>query len=257
MKHLMLDIYGVKSDTTDANKINEAVNEIITELSLKAVMPTVNIPYYYCEPKEDGGVSSFCLLDNGHITLHTFPFYGNCYIDIMFEDIVKDKVKPLISKLFKPEKIDMWLFDRDNEKCSADYDSENGFGPHLLVCATPEKEYRMIDIYDALQTLPESIGMHAITRPTVVTNRAHNYSTISGIIIIAESHISFHRNINTGKIYFDIYSCKFFDPEILFSAVKKLFGENCSCQLISRGKKQDNVIRTGYSLSDNGWRNNI
>lgn len=257
MKHLMLDLYGVRADTTDLECVNEMMNRFINELSLKAVMPVSNVPYYYCSPQEDGGISSFCLLDNGHITLHTFPFYGTCYIDVMFADIDREKVEPFVRRVFDPKRIDLWCFDRDSEKCSANYTPENGFGPHVLVTAASEKTFGVGDVYELLESLPEQIGMHPITRPTVLTNRMRNYNVVSGIVLIAESHIAFHQDVQTKKVYLDIYSCKFCEPERLYEAVEKLLGKDFRYQLISRGEKQERIVLTGYSRSDNGWRNNI
>lgn len=257
MKHLMIDMYGVTVDTFDAVAVNEIINNIIIEFKLKAVMPAINLPYYYCKPAEDGGVTSFCLLDTGHITLHTFPFYGACFLDIMFEDFDVDKVKPLFDATFKPESMTVFCFDRDNEKCPTDYDSENRFGPHVLVNAKSLVKLRMSDIYTVLETVPDKIDMHAVMRPVVVTNKKYDFNVISGIVIIAESHISFHYNIETDDIYFDIYSCKFCDPDRLKAVVTDMFGNDCKYQLISRGEKLTNIIQKGYSLSDNGWRNNI
>ena len=237
-------------------KINAYINRIITELNVKAVMPIINLPYYCGVVPADGGVTSFCLLDNGHFTLHSFPFYGACYIDMMFSNIDGEKAKAAVNDIFAPEKTDMWLFDRDCEKCNADYSPKTDFGPHVLVKAAAEKDYPMGDIYTILESLPEKLGMHAITRPTVVTNRIKDYTVISGIIIIAESHISFHYDLSNKTVYFDMYSCKFCDEAALKGAVDEIF-TSYDYQLISRGKKLSSAIKPVFTLSENKWRDNI
>ena len=253
----MLDIYDVKADVSNVQTVNEIMNKVITDLSLKAVMPTEDVIYYYCDVPEDGGVSSFCILDNGHITMHTFPFFSACYVDIMFDSFDCDKAKSLFSQSLKTDNINSWYFDRDSEKCNAGYDDTNSFGPHALVKANCKQNLTMGNIYGILETLPEKIGMHPITRPFVVTNRISNYDVISGVIIIAESHISFHYNVNSGDVYFDIYSCKFCNPEDLYSSVSEIFGTDFSYQLISRGMRHKKALKKGFSLTNNGWRENI
>ncbi len=257
MKHAMVDMYGVKKDLESTITVNEIMNEMVTVLGLKAVMPPMNIPYYYCPNPADGGVSAFTLLDGGHITLHSFPFYGDLFIDILAEELSEADLRKYIAKTFAPADMHLCFYDRDCGKSGASFNPEKDFGPHLMGVAVREKPLTMNEIYDILEAVPLSIDMHPILRPFVITNRVKDYTVISGITIIAESHIAIHQNIKTGKVYFDIYSCQFCENEKLFNVARKVLGEGALTDLISRGEKQEKTIIKSYSLSDNGWRKNI
>jgi S-adenosylmethionine decarboxylase len=83
----------------------------------------------------------------------------------------------------------------------------------------------MIDGYDAdgplmtderalrglLQTLPAEMGMHAICAPVVVSvgpNCHKDPGGLSGFVMIAESHISFHTFPARGFVTIDLYTCQ-------------------------------------------------
>lgn len=257
MKHLMMDVEGIKRNLISMDEINEIINNAICNLNLEAIMPVENIPYYYCDNPNDGGISSYCLLNGGHITIHCFPFYGVCYIDIMADNIDEDKANEFFTKELNSNQITKWTVDRDNEKLDKPYSPETDFGPHLFSVATPDKPFGISECYSALECIPKRIDMHPITRPRVITNKTNNYDIVSGIILIAESHISIHSNIKTGKLYFDIYSCKFCPIEKLKSVVSDYFGTDYSIQLISRGLKPSKTICDSFSKSYNGWKENI
>lgn len=62
-----------------------------------------------------------------------------------------------------------------------------------------------------LDTLPTKMGMHAINEPVVVEVGAKNRKDpggISGFVMIAESHISFHTFPKRGFVTIDVYTCQ-------------------------------------------------
>lgn len=128
---------------------------------------------------------------------------------------------------------------------STDKEAYKGW-PHLMVSGFGCKEKRALNnlalIYDFLKALPEKIGMHAIGSPIVyrVTKKEHPDIGVTGIQIIATSHIAIHtfpngqqdgkrkpRGINrktfTPFFTFDIYSCKDFDPDEVVKELEKTF----------------------------------
>jgi S-adenosylmethionine/arginine decarboxylase-like enzyme len=118
--------------------------------------------------------------------------------------------------------------------------------PHLMVSGFGCKDKRALNnlalIYDFLKALPEKIGMHALGGPIVyrVTKKDHPDIGVTGIQIIATSHIAIHtfplgqhdgkrkpRGVDRktfGAFFtFDIYSCKGFDPDEVVIELKKTF----------------------------------
>ena len=70
-------------------------------------------------------------------------------------------------------------------------------------------------IYDLLDSYPAKIGMTKIAGPTVfkyIGTKPEDWG-ISGIVFIAESHISLHTFVKRCYINIDIFSCKDFDAE--------------------------------------------
>lgn len=62
-----------------------------------------------------------------------------------------------------------------------------------------------------LKTIPEEMGMHTICEPVVVEVGEKNRKDpggISGFVMIAESHISFHTFPNRGFATIDVYTCQ-------------------------------------------------
>lgn len=61
-----------------------------------------------------------------------------------------------------------------------------------------------------LNTIPGEMGMHAISQPLVIEagpNNRKDPGGLSGFVMIAESHISFHTFPNRGFVTIDVYTC--------------------------------------------------
>jgi len=76
-------------------------------------------------------------------------------------------------------------------------------------------------VRDFLDSFPVHMGMTKVTAPYVFQYQGGSpqESGISGIVIIAESHISIHTFPAQGYVSVDIFSCKPFDVD---EAVRKL-----------------------------------
>jgi S-adenosylmethionine decarboxylase len=91
-----------------------------------------------------------------------------------------------------------------------------------------------------LDATPEKIGMTKIAGPFVVRFEPKDVKKrrewgISGIVIIAESHISAHTYPYTGSAKVDIYSCKDFDRNKAEKLVTRFFGsKNYSSKFLLR-----------------------
>lgn len=62
-----------------------------------------------------------------------------------------------------------------------------------------------------LESIPVAMGMHTISTPLVVEVGPKNRKDpggLSGFVLIAESHISFHTFPNRGFVTIDVYTCQ-------------------------------------------------
>lgn len=91
-----------------------------------------------------------------------------------------------------------------------------GFGPHLMLdCkgCNLDKIGDVAYVFEVLNRLPEMIGMTKITQPYVFpySGLVPEDRGITGVVIIAESHLSFHSFVEKDYFFFDLFSCKPFD----------------------------------------------
>jgi len=81
----------------------------------------------------------------------------------------------------------------------------DGYGADFEMLQNTEKLTAM------LREIPASMGMHTICEPTVVEVGPKNRKDpggLSGFVMIAESHISFHTFPKRGFITIDVYTCQ-------------------------------------------------
>jgi S-adenosylmethionine decarboxylase len=88
------------------------------------------------------------------------------------------------------------------------------FGLHLMVDGYEADEKLLHDkeaLQRSLHTIPASMGMHTICEPVVVEVGPKNRKDpggLSGFVLIAESHISFHTFPKRGFVTIDVYTCQ-------------------------------------------------
>lgn len=104
------------------------------------------------------------------------------------------------------------------------------FGVHLMIDGYVADGAPMTDISalrDILDRLPAEIGMHPICDPVVVqvgANCAKDPGGLSGFVMIAESHISFHTFLERGFVTIDLYTCQDdLDTDAVLSRLKQAF----------------------------------
>lgn len=102
------------------------------------------------------------------------------------------------------------------------------FGPHLTLDIKGYDKEKMTyeRIFNFLQRIPGEIGMTAITQPYVFpySGLVPEDKGITGIAIIAESHISVHTFELKDYVFIDIFSCKPFDTERAINLISEEFG---------------------------------
>jgi len=119
------------------------------------------------------------------------------------------------------------------------------FGPHLMLdfFCSPEHLNDKFFWESLLSELVEEIGMTAISPPCVYDSSCTNTqwdppaaTGLSGFIVLAESHISFHTFVESGYVFLDVFSCKPFDHESVTSLlVKRLGAERFNVNFVGRG----------------------
>lgn len=242
MYHFMLDGFqGYRSRLDDVRLLQELLEELPVELGLEPVMPGFLLPYYNGEVAEDCGVSSFLFLRGGHFTLHTFSFRETYFVDLLSpEPFRTDRLRARLEAALPAARVSTRVATRTETGFpDTQADAENDFGPHLLVEIEDYRGPRTMDaVFELLDRLPQAIGMTPIMRPYVVRGvDGQGGRVLSGLTMIAESHISLHVFEAENRAYFDIFSCEFFDHAAVLQAVRtELPGECRDSCVIPRGK---------------------
>ncbi|NLD25739.1 MAG: hypothetical protein GX661_00080 [Acholeplasmataceae bacterium] len=265
MNHLMFDCYGANPTLmNDVMYVNRLMNGITAEMGLTAIMPPSLIPYYYGKVEEDNGISSFLLLEGGHLTIHTFPLRKCYFLDLYTEDqLDSSKLEKYLQRYLPFTKETSMISSRDRHQHlfeSHPYDSNLDFGPHVLLSINAEKEINLDMIYDFLENLVREINMTPIIRPYVLKSTVKHPRYLSGMTMIAESHISLHYDCQNKVIMADIFSCVPFDYNDLIPRFSP-FGKLTSFEVVARGTKHYQIVQQ-YPLDSlhyvsEQWKHNI
>ena len=117
------------------------------------------------------------------------------------------------------------------------------FGPHLMVEASGCKYEKLTDIKlltNLLDSMPDQMDMTKVMPPYVFQYKGEVPDDwgLSGIVIIAESHLAIHTFPDKGFITVDIFSCKDFDVRKAVSKIVEVFEPTTwDEQLIMRGRE--------------------
>jgi len=243
MYHFLYDAYnGYRSRLDDILLVHEFLEEVPLKLGVKTVMPPFVLPYYNGVVPEDCGISAFVFLAGGHFTLHTFSYRGAFFVDFLCPgSFDRKRLHSLIDDVFPAEtKFENCINRTAGERpVRPAMDVKKDVGPHLFLDID---EYTGPDTMDGifayLDGLPSKIGMTPIIRPYVAKSRSGRQEVISGLTMIAESHIALHVFKESRKACFDLFSCSFFDTTKVPQEIKKeLKGRVIHETLISRGSK--------------------
>lgn len=107
------------------------------------------------------------------------------------------------------------------------------------LAADPQRLNDMRLVYRFLDELPAKLGMKKITTPYVIPYDGGDKpedAGITGMVIIAESHISIHTFPRKGFVTIDVYSCRAFNQEHAIAFAKELFAiARCEIHTVERG----------------------
>ena len=105
------------------------------------------------------------------------------------------------------------------------------FGVHYMIDGYNSPKERLsnrVALEALLIDIPTLMGMHTITEPIVVEvgpNNKKDPGGLSGVVLIAESHLTFHTFPDRGFVTLDVYTCKdSLDTETLTKALQNAFG---------------------------------
>jgi len=254
MKHSMIDCYGANEHQLDDMKlINQVLNEAVYTLGLDPICPPTIIPYYYGKVREDIGISAYILLVGGHITIHTFPmrecyfidcfttsdFDENALYSFFMKELAFDEKKSYFNTVVRSEGTFNVL----------PYDPTLDFGPHLMAEIKVNTQISMEMMFDFLEQTAYDINMDPITRPSIMKSTTKNPLYLSGLIVIAQSHIALHYEYRTNKLYADIFSCMPFDYTQVSSILGNL-GTLLSNELVARGSKHIYKVKSNVSKDE-------
>ncbi len=106
--HLILDLFGVDRKLLDDE---EEIMRILKEVSEKCGMRIIKGAYHKFTPQ---GVTAFYILAESHISIHTWPEYGDAAVDVYYCGDKKqvEKAGELLVEYFKPKRVIKRFFER-------------------------------------------------------------------------------------------------------------------------------------------------
>lgn len=241
MKHMMMDCYGaINFKLDDVMGIYDLLNGLAAEARLDPVAPPTLIPYYYCYDKEDVGISAYLFLKGGHITIHTFSKRECYFVDVMYDGFFNSETiynYLQVQLPFNTAISNYCINDRRVTETNWAKYTEHDFGPHLVGRIKPRVPLSLDTAFEALEKLAIAADMTPISRANVIKDNMNHPVFIQGIIVIAQSHISLYYDIENDVLYFDLFSCAYFDFSKIEKILGDMFGEMESIELITRGDK--------------------
>jgi len=131
---------------------------------------------------------------------------------------------------------------------------EYGFGPHLMLnCYGCPKE-KLTDIglvFDTLDSFPEKIGMAKLMPPYVFKYHGADPEEwgVSGVVLIAESHMTIHTFPHKQHAFIDIFSSRDFNTTEAAAYMVELFkAASHEVELSSRGLELPRNIRRATDI---------
>ncbi|TGK10312.1 adenosylmethionine decarboxylase [Leptospira fluminis] len=99
-RHLMTDFVGCQIDLDDAERISRDMEEAIQSIGATIL----NKVEHRFDPH---GVTILFLLSESHASIHTYPEYGSCFLDIFTCGKTIDVIPfgTYLQKLWKPERV--------------------------------------------------------------------------------------------------------------------------------------------------------
>ncbi len=240
MLHFTMDGFGGhRSRFDDIRLVHELMEELPVHLGATPAMPPMLLPYYNGVEPDDCGISAFVFLAGGHLTLHTFSFRECYFVDLVAPHAFDTReAQAYLQNALPVRNMSVQHTRRPARFGDDSVRPTEDFGPHLLMNIDGYSGPGDMDgLFNLFDLLPQRIDMTPIMRPYVLRSvTPEGRRIISAMTMIAESHVALHVEEETGRAYFDIFSCKFFDTDAVMNELKAAFpGKRHETQLIARG----------------------
>ncbi len=215
------------------------INKVLTNLNIKRDSIFTSMS----SKDKDSAMRLVKIIEEMHLN-HWCMYYENGMDRNISGDrydgfISANTLESLLKREFPCDSFFMKRVDRDEfDKNDMGMYQSADFGPHYMIKAKIENAPTLGDFMDILDSLPAKIGMHPITRPCVLKDNINNPTYLSGIAVIAESHIAMHYNMQSKEVLMDIFSCKTVDEDKYLEVMSKMFDEYKDV-LILRGRKNE------------------
>jgi S-adenosylmethionine decarboxylase len=104
MKHIMIDLYGCRSDLlADEKLLQRVLDEYPDRIGMQKVSPVFLREIKTSDPLDDG-MSGFVIIATSHISLHAWPCYGMVNIDVFScEDFDTEEVVRFAEEVFQTQ----------------------------------------------------------------------------------------------------------------------------------------------------------
>lgn len=109
--HLMVDAYGCPHDILDDFKPSYTfLNELPSQLGMKILTHPYVIHAQGNDKKDPGGWTGFVVIQESHISVHTFPKRGFVTIDVYScKEFDTEKALDYLKNLFKPKEVEYYI----------------------------------------------------------------------------------------------------------------------------------------------------
>jgi len=108
-KHLVIDVLTKNSDKLTDKKFTRGLfKTVIKEIEMKAVLPIVlyQFPSLLKDKKKKGGITAFCILEESHLSCHSWPEENYIAYDVYScKNFDEKKVIRLIKKFLPVKKL--------------------------------------------------------------------------------------------------------------------------------------------------------
>jgi len=254
VRHVMYDGYqGHCRDLEDLTDLHAAIEYIADSIGRELVNPPLLFPYFNGKTPEDKGISGMGVMQGGHVTVHSFSDRTRrcVFADLAFVEgsgtasnsgFRRTGRRPPLGSLLRDSMKEEFrtkeheTFTREKTPPTDTNEIDHSFGPHLTMEGVLKQDQRRLDwLYGFMEDLPPAIKMTPVTTPYL--SRTTNW--LDGVLLIAESHIALHVRRGDGRFYFDIFSCKSFEPEAILNQIRVggLTFDEDTVRLTARGKK--------------------
>jgi S-adenosylmethionine decarboxylase len=104
MKHIMIDLYGCRSDLlADEKLLQRVLDEYPDRIGMQKVSPVFLKDIKTSDPLDDG-MSGFIIIATSHVSLHAWPCYGMVNIDVFScEDFDTEEVARFAEEMFQTQ----------------------------------------------------------------------------------------------------------------------------------------------------------